>query len=207
MKLLCHEPSTLLREVRVTGNSDPPSLSTSSETANGTMAAPKKKQVSFSAIHVREYDPMWDNSPSLCGSSSSSSSTCGPSICFSWKYQPTQSIDLDAYEGTKQHTVQRQRRGHQLYVTTADRLERLVQLGYSRSKLEREMRRGVQDDDAESPPPPRRRPLWKSFFPLSRHERQLERRQQPKPPRRATSGSSSSSNSCNGALRIALSQY
>mmetsp|Transcript_30199 Transcript_30199/g.36741 ORF Transcript_30199/g.36741 Transcript_30199/m.36741 type:complete len:176 (+) Transcript_30199:170-697(+) len=62
------------------------------ETDEGTQVAPvplHKLSVSFSDIHIREYDICLGDNPSC---------TCGPPISLSWTYKNTIIISIDDYE-------------------------------------------------------------------------------------------------------------
>mmetsp|Transcript_13803 Transcript_13803/g.27759 ORF Transcript_13803/g.27759 Transcript_13803/m.27759 type:complete len:229 (-) Transcript_13803:184-870(-) len=166
-----------------------------------------KKEVSFSHVHVREYEPIWSTQKSPKTTVGGACPTTGPAISLSWKYQTAPTLDMDEYER------QRPRRSsQQLHLSPTVRMERLVHWGYSRSKIQREMDDSQRHQEQTcsfwwtavkalfSPTTLRRRRANTISPSLCDHPKTTRSR------RSVTSHRQSSSSSSN-TLRIALSQY
>ena len=157
------------------------------------LASPTRKEVSFSQVQIREYEPIWN---------SHATTSTGPAISLSWKYHTALTIlNVDDYEQQQQQRRVARKRGHQLHMSGAVRMERLVLWGYARAKMEREVAKKCQQEEAA---PPSAVFTWKSLFSAT-----LRRKPQQQPPRRrrTTTPRSVASNSSSTALRMALSQY
>ena len=147
-----------------------------------------KKEVSFSSVHVREYELIWNMQS---GYATPRSGNAGPALSLSWKYQTVPTLDLDDYEQQRQRS---RRSRQQLHLSSTVRLQRLVDLGYTRSKMEREMAQCQQRQEQERQSPSL---SWKSLFSstLRRRTKAATLRFQQTPATLHYSNSSSSSDS------------
>mmetsp|Transcript_4834 Transcript_4834/g.10187 ORF Transcript_4834/g.10187 Transcript_4834/m.10187 type:complete len:171 (-) Transcript_4834:131-643(-) len=79
----------------------------------------QRKSVGFNQVEIREYSQCIGDNPSC---------HCGPPISLDWKYKrQTRRLSLDNYEAERQNS----RCGDDFVISEENRIDRLLQLGYS----------------------------------------------------------------------------